>query len=366
MSRYLLVASLLAATLGPAAPAAAAEPCQRRAGEHQLARSSQAVVFERTAVPPHRKAWVQTITGCSRSTGRRRTITTFNKPTPVTQRQLAGLHLAGTRVAYVATLATKYQTGGTSVVADDAVHGGRHHDLSSGWPFDGDGLNGDLPSVPSWAVNANGDVAWIAIDPADATYGASPPSLILWHAGLGRRQIDAKADLRDLELVGSRLSWRHNGARRSLDIAAIPRSACKQKAAVGSLDVDLVWATACLRATGRSMTVSFPYSDPIDPVDINGPYILAKWVAKVHYGLTLIDLVNSHTTDYGPDNYSEPLSEAVVDAHGSVAWLSSGGNTLWVHDANGTRTVPGKGTDRLLREDSTVTWPGGPTVTLSP
>jgi hypothetical protein len=183
---------------------------------------------------------------------------------------------------------------------------------------------------------------------------------VLWRSSLGRRQIDAKADLRDLKLAGSRLHWRHNGAQRTLDIAAIPRSACKEKATIGTLDVDLVWATACWRATGKSVAVNLPYGDPIAPVDINGPYILVHWVTQVHSGSTMIDVVNGRTT-----NYDESSSEVVIDAHGSMAWLFNG-DTLWVRDANGTRTVPGKGTGRLLREGSTVTWPGGPTVTLSP
>jgi hypothetical protein len=63
MSRYLLIVTLLAATLGPVASAGAAEPCRRQPGEHQLARSAQAVVFERTAKSSQSYP-MQTITGC--------------------------------------------------------------------------------------------------------------------------------------------------------------------------------------------------------------------------------------------------------------------------------------------------------------
>lgn len=364
MSRHLLVVMLLAATLGPAASsAAAAEHCQRRAGEHQLARAAQAIVFERT-VKSSQSYPVQTITGCSRRSGHRRVIDVLQRRSDDDPTKLVGLRLAGTRVAYVRGIAPPDGYERMTVIADDAIHGGRRHDLGGGWPFGRASYNDPLTYVKSWAINADGDVAWIAVDAPDPTYGAAPPSLVLWHAGLGRRQLDAKANLRDVKLVGSLLSWRHNEAQRSLDITAIPRSACKEKATIGTLDVDLDGATACLRATGRSMTTSFPYGGPISPVDINGPYILAKWIGKVNNGLTQIDLVNNRTIGHGRYDYSEPLHEAVVDAHGSVAWLSS--NELWVHDADGTRTVPGKGTSGLLREGSTVTWPGGPVVTLSP
>jgi hypothetical protein len=364
MSRHLLIATLLAATLGPVASATAAEHCRHRPGEHQLARSAQAVVFERT-MKSSQNYPVQTITGCSRRSGRRRVIDVLQRRSDDDPTKLVGLRLAGTRVAYVRGVAAPSENKRMTVMADDAIHGGRRHDLGGSWPFDGARRSGELAQVKSWAVNASGDVVWIAVAALDSSYGASPPTLVLWHAGLGRREIDAKADLRNLKLADRMLSWQHNGARRSLDIAAIPRSACIEKATVGTLDVDLDGTTACLRATGKAMNADLPDQNPIDPVDINGPYILSTWVAKTHYGLGLINLVNDSTTTYGTTTYGEYLYEAIVDPHGSVAWLS-GGNELWVHDANGTRTVPGRGTDGLLREGSTVTWPGGPVVTLSP
>jgi hypothetical protein len=364
MSRHLLIVTLVAATLGPAGSSAAAEHCRHRPGEHELARSAPAAVFERT-VASGQNYPVQTITGCSRHSGRRRVIDVLQRRSGDDPTKLVGLRLTGTRVAYVRGVAAPTERRRMTIIADDALHGGRRHDLGGSWPFGGTRPNGQPARVASWAVNADGDVAWIAVNPLDPTYGAGPPSLFLWHAGFGRRQIDAKADLRDLKLAGSVLSWQHNGERRSLNIAATPRSACKERATIGTLDVDLDTTSACVRATGRSMQVRLADGARIDPVDINGPYILTQWAAKVHYGLTLIDLVNHRTTDYGPYDYSEHLYEAVVDAHGSVAWLS-GGDTLWVHDADGTRAVPGRGTGGLLREGSTVTWPGGPVVTLNP
>ena len=356
MRRHLLFASLLAAALGPAASSAAAAHCQPRSGEHTLARSAQAVVLTRTAAVSGSHP-LQTITGCSRRSGHRRVIDVLQRQSDGDPTTLVGLRLAGTRVAYVRVIAPPYSSR-TALVADDAVHGGRRHDLSGSWPFDGGGYG--LPSVTSWAVNAAGDVAWIAAGALDPVYGTPPPSLILWHAGLGRRQVDAKADLRGVNLAGSVLSWRHNGASRRLDIAAIPRTACKGKWTTGTLDVDLSWATACLRATGQTVSVQLGYGDPIVPIDINGPYILTDWTLHTHYGSFLIDLANTTATAY-----DESPSEAVIDDHGSMAWVSDG--TLWVRDGNGTRTIPGKGTDGLMRDGSTVTWTGGgPTVTLSP
>jgi hypothetical protein len=360
MKRHLLVATLLMTILGPAASSADAAHCRPRPGEHQLARSAQAVVVERTTAISQNYP-VQTITGCSRRSGRRRVIDVLQRRSDDDPTKLVGLRLAGTRVAYVRGVAPPVGYQRTTIIADDAVHGGRRHDLGGSWPFDGRGYGDSMPYIASWAVNAHGDIAWIAGAPVDPVHGAPPPSLVLWHAGLGRRLIDAKADLHNVKLAGSALSWGHNGARRSLDIAAIRHTHCAGSWATGTLDVDLDDRHVCRRATGRTMSVYLgPGGDPIVPIDINGLYILTGWSFRGHVASVLIDLVSATTTEF--DTVS---SNTVLDAHGSMAWVSDG-DTLWVRDANGTRTVPGKGTGGLLREGSTVTWPGGPTVTLSP
>ena len=49
------------------------------------------------------------------------------------------------------------------------------------------------------------------------------------------------------------------------------------------------------------------------PVDIDGPYVLVNWVAKLNSGSTVIALVNGTSTDH------DYVSGAVVDAHGSLA-----------------------------------------------
>jgi len=303
---------------------------------------------------------LQLIAGCSRHSGRRRVIDALQRRADDDPTRLVGLRLAGTRVAYVRGTADSNVDRRITVIADDAVHGGRRHDLGAeGWPFDGGAGQAAIGSVPEWTLNADGDVAWIAAGPPDRDYGMPAPSLLLWHAGLGVRQVDAKAGLRGLTLAGHVLSWRRNGAPRTLDLAAIPRSACAGTWPTGTLDVDLRGPVACLRATGRAMTVPLPYGGPIVPVDINGPYILVNWIKGGHSSSLLVDLVNGTA-----QGYVDVLRDAVVDAHGSMAWLV--GSTLWVLDAGGLRTIPGRGTDGLTRDGSTVTWPGGPTVTLDP
>jgi hypothetical protein len=357
MRRHLLATLLLAAALGPATSSAAAAHCQPRAGEHQLARSAQAVVLTHT-VAVSQSHPLQTLIGCSWSSGRRRVIDVFHRRDDDDPTRLVGLRLAGTRVAYVSVVATPTETGRTALIAEDAVHGGRRHDLGGSWPFTGYWLYGRPSLVVAWAVNADGDVAWIENGPVDEVYGTPAPSLVLWHAGLGRRQVDAKAGLSGLRLARHVLSWRRNGAPRTLDIAAIPRSACVGTWAIGTLDVDLNGDAACQRSTGR--TTHLPYEGSIIPIDINDPYILVAAGHNAHTASELLDLDDATSTFY-----EFVPSNAVVDARGSLAWVT-GDNTLWVHDANGTRTIPGLGTGGLTRDGSTVTWPGGPTVTLNP
>jgi hypothetical protein len=359
MRRHLLLAPLLATALGPAASSATAAHCQPRAGEHQLARSAQAVVLSRTVAVSGSRP-LQTITGCARRSGHRRLIDVLQRRDDVDPTALVGLRLAGTRVAYVRGVSDTSSGQRTTIIADDAVHGGRWHDLGGSWPFGGFASDGHLPAVTAWAVNADGDVAWITSDPTEPVYETPPPSLVLWHPGLGRRQIDAKADLDGLGLAGHVLSWERDGAPRRLDIAAIPRSACVGTWATGTLDVDLNGPYACQRSTGRVTRLHLPYDgDPIVPVDVNGPYVLVMWTHTGHSGSKLIDVDHATITDY-----EFAAANAVVDANGSLAWVDDG--ALWVHDADGTRTVPGQGAGGLTRDGPTVTWPGGPTVTLSP
>jgi hypothetical protein len=374
--KRLLALSLLAAA-GVAAttsPASAAEHCRPGAGEHQLARSAQAVVLERV-VKRSGSFPRQTIVGCSRRSGHRRTLDTLQRNVARDPTRLIGLRLAGTRVAYLRVLADVGEPR-TVLIADDALHGGRRHDLSGGWPF------GSVPyaqgfSVSSWAVDAQGDVAWIT----DET--ATGQALGVWRAGLGRRQVDAHAGLGDLALHDGVLRWRRDGAPRVVDLTALPPSRCGAlRATVGTLEVDLVRTlhdnglTACLRSTGRTVTIPDLESAP-EVADVSGPYIVLYWMHAELTFTTLVDLEHGTWTD-------KPGGDPgmVVDEHGSRAWLSGGqwvidGQAkvwypagLWVDDAAGPHKVadldPTTPAGPLLRDGSTVTRRGGPTVTLNP
>jgi hypothetical protein len=371
-----LVAFLAATTLGTAsAPtatasaAATAGHCRPRAGEHQLARSAQAIVFERMT---HRSRPfpTQTISGCSRRSGKRRTIDTLQRRGLDDRTKLIGLRLAGTRIAYVMVLG-----GHTTIVADDALHGGRRHDLGAAWAF-GDYLT---DRVRSWSVDAEGDVAWIASgqedDANELAARAARQSLVVWRPGLGLRQVDARAVLDGLRLRDGELGWRRDATRRAVDLAAVPRSACRPGARAGTLAVDFYGLdSVCLRATGRTVPLRYgTYGGPY-LTDANGSRLVYRWSTHAN-GAYVVDLTTGDVIDIDPTpgDPVEPVDlpfgnvpDAVVDDDGSVAWLDTHG-ALWVRDAGGTRAVPGQGAGPLLRDGSTVTWSGGgPTATLAP
>ncbi len=342
-----LAAALLAAALGPAASLAAAAHCRPHPGEHQLARSAQAVVLATGRAP-------QTITGCSRRSGTRRRIAVLERARAGERLRLVGLHLAGTRVAYVAVRQESYDDHlGMVVTADDAIHGGRRHAVASYDP--------DSTIMPWWAVDADGDVAWLV---EDRTTGWS---LAAWRPGLGTHQIDARAATLDApRLSGGVLTWRRDGAARSLGLAGIPRSACRLSLApysYATLDVELDFSRACLRATGQTVGLPFASDGSFTLLDANGPYLVVNWVVKVHSGSYLLDVATGAVTDL--NHAFVQARDAVVDDHGSVAWTM--GDGLHVRDAHGERVVPGAGSGPLVRDGSTVTWTGGgPTVTLAP
>jgi hypothetical protein len=345
-------------------PAVAAERCHPRGGERRLARSAQAVVLERI-VKQSQHYPLQTIIGCSRRSGKRRTIDTLQRRNVVDGIKLIGLRLAGTRIAY----AMDPGTGMSTIIAEDALHGGRRHDLGvGGWPF---GIQDRGPGVQiaDWAIDAQGDVAWLTAE--GAPFGQGVQALGVWHRGLGRRQVDSHALLTDVSLRDGQLRWRRNGAPRSVNLASVPPSRCGASATIGGTlqvdlvhDIDLVTGsyegtlTACLRATGKTVT---SYFDVADIVDVNGPYVLVDWEWHGSSLTWLADLTTGAITET-----RRGVDSGVVDDHGSIAWLSDG---LWVRDAGGTRKVADDltGTGSLLRDGSTVTVSnGGPSVTLNP
>jgi hypothetical protein len=350
----LLAVLLAAVTLGVAAsPASAADHCRPRPGEHQLARSAQAVVFDRT-IRQSQHFPLQTITGCSRRSGKRRTIDTLQRQSVDDPTKLVGLRLAATRVAYV--IASRW---GATPISDDALHGGRRHGLLDAWPFD----TGGTPRVLSWAVDAEGDVALILR--GDAPAGVT--ELVVWRRGLGTRLVDARATITGVRLHGRTLTWRRNGVSHVLDLTRITRSACGHGVGAGTLTVDVSYfAGLCLRSSGALQEE--PWMTVI--VDANGPYVIFRWATRSPSGTTLVDLAGDRSTNI---NYRAPFlpespgpeTDAVVTDHGLPAWIADG--RLWVRDAAGTRAIPGTGTGPLLRDGDTVTWSGGgPTVTLMP
>lgn len=359
----LLLAALLAAVAVTPAGAAQPDRCRPRPGEHTLARSPQATVLARLAkdAHPHPR---QTLTGCSARSGKRRVIAvierghttaTLNQP-----RTLVGLRLAGTRVAYLA----RRGDDTLALIADDALHGGRRHDLSAGgWPFGAGTASRVLGAA--WAVDASGAVAWIT------TTAPGEQQLGVWRAGLGRRLVDSHALLTDLSLSGGVLRWRRGPAARSVDLAHVAPSRCDgPRATTGTLDVDLVLPAAegpiaaCLRATGVAVS-TFPFELPPRVSDVNGPYVVLTYTHKELSLATVLDLVHGTSSE----QLRGPTSTTVVGAHGSLAWTTSDG--LWVRDAGGTRKAADRGAGPpyapLYRDGDTVTWTGGgPTVTLNP
>jgi hypothetical protein len=353
-----LLATALSAAATPAAFAGSADRCRPRAGEDLLARSGTAAVFARLS-ESH-----QTITGCSRRTGRRRTIDRLERDG---ENALVGLRLAGTRVAYVRWSDDRDRTDSRLLLTtDDALHGGRRHVLAYGAPYlPPDGL--------PWTVDADGDVAWLARVRYDTGRGASSarPVLVAWRPRSGQRQIDARANLSAPRLTGGVLRWRRNGRPRSLDLTTIAHSSCRFDATAGTLAIDMIATNSvCLRATGG--TVDLPFSSyGVDLLDANGPYVVLGWIVHTHEGAYVYDAMAETLTPIDPtpadadDLPYGPIDDAVVTDHGSIAWIVADG--LWVRDAAGTRRVPGTGTGPLLRDGSTVTWSGGgPTVTLNP
>jgi hypothetical protein len=372
MNRLLATLPLAAAlVIAVASPASAADSCRPRPGEHQLARSAQAVVLAQV-VRQSQHFPVQTIIGCSRRSGKRRTIDTLHRRTTDDPTRLVGLRLAGTRVAYVMT--TKDEP---TIIAEDAIHGGRRHDVGA-LSLSSDIDPTRITSPLSWAVDAQGDVAWISGAEPTAPSAFARPTLGIWRAGLGRRGVDSHAALDGLTLRDGKVGWRRNGTPHTVDLTAVAPSRCgPQQVLAGTLEVDLAQTvdhvpTACLRSTGTTVPITPLY--PYAILDINGPYVLAGWYHVSWEGVVVVDLLRGTATAADPfDPYHYPPTDdtvsqnAVITDHGSIAWLRDSG--LWVRDGAGTRKVAeaGAGTGPLYRDGSTVTWSGGgPTVTLNP
>jgi hypothetical protein len=352
---------LLAVALAAPASASAADRCRARSGEQVLARSGEAVVLQKI-VNWSQHFPLQTVTGCSRRSGKRRVLDIIQRRTPDDQTKLIGVKLAGTRVAYA-----MMRGGALTLIVEDAVHGGRRHDLGidgiEAWPF----WTQDTFDL-AWAVDTQGNVAWLETTRLLGR-GAYPPQFLgVWRAGLGRRLVDSHAFLSGVTLRDGVLRWLRNGRRRQVDLTSMPASHCGALNAVtGTLDIDLVWDqradafTACLRKTGATVAGRRPF---FAVADANGPYLLLAWAHACCSYVTVVDLVRGTIEDLGG-------SDAVVGELGSLAWKGDGG--LWVRDAAGIRKIadyvddPDANATHLQRDGSTITWPGvGVTVTLNP
>lgn len=357
------LAALLVVASSASAASAATDRCRPKPGEQALARSAEAVVLQKI-VKRSQRFPLQTITGCSRRSGKRRVLEVLQRRTADDETKLLGVKLAGTRVAYA--MVREVEGAQTALIADDAVHGGRRHDLSiGGWPF-GTGIS--FTWHVEWAVDAQGDVAWITTDSQPSGKSAPSQALGVWRAGLGRRQVESHAALSRVTLRDGVLRWLRGGTPRVVELASVPATRCSgKKATVGTLDVDVVGLgdggilTACARATGKTASADLEFAAI---ADANGPYVLVAWAHVENY-VTIFNLVDGTT-----ETIRDVGMDATIDERGSLAWVGDG---LWVRDAAGTRKVAESPQDLnviegpLQREGSTVTWPGtGVTVTLNP
>jgi hypothetical protein len=358
MPRALIVALL--ALLALPAGAAAADRCPHRPGERVLARSAQAVVTERHRMitldgTPYED--VQTVLGCSRRTGARRVVSRLSEFHTDANR-VTRLKLAGTAIAYQRFNAYKDFSADT-VLADDAVHGGRHRELSEAvaWPYPAE--KGTL----AFAVAADGTVAWVA-----RSVGRDD-QLLVWDAASGLRRRDVGFDLAGpLVLAAGSVRWLHDGRERDAPTALPPTRCAGRAAREGTTEVDLTLdadrLTACLRATGASLTVDGNYRSLVPTVDVAGPYV----ALSDHGAVRRLDLATS-SIETIPVRGS---ALARVDEAGSLAWYDNQDTApllaqLWIRDADGLRAVGDPvGAYAALGRDGATVRHGEMQVTLNP
>ena len=361
MPRALMLA-LLVLLAAPATGGAAAR-CAPRHGERTLARSAEATVLQRyrdVTYDGTLYSTVQTILGCSRSTGRRRVITRKEVLDTTPGEAVDGVRLAGTRVAYVASFGSKDGSHATGLVADDAVHRGRRHDLTQlgRFPFANPGQG-----IAAWAVGRDGTVAWVARGDGDQLVVWRPSDDLL-------RRFDVGFDLGGpVTLTGGTVRWRHAGADRVAPLTPPPSRCGGAPARAGTPEVDLTITgatlTACLRATGQTLTVAGHYASYAMLVDVAGPYVALSGQGAI----ARLDLTAGGVAETIP---ARGMAYARVDAAGSLAWVDqpdAHSTALWVRDAAGTRQIGGPvplDYRRLARDGAVVRDGLGTFVTLAP
>jgi hypothetical protein len=304
LSFSLFAAVVLVVLLVPSRPASAAGRCAPRAHERVVVRSSAATVTLRRS---------RVLVGCSNASGRRRTIDRLPDNEDIVFEQI---RLHGTWIAYVIT-DIRGVDGGQRLFRSDAVRSGRR-----------EVLDGNLASHV--VIGAGGVVAWV---------GSGSPAQVLQVSRPGAETIQADAGfvLTRVRLDGHRLSWRHDGAGRSADLAAPDRCGGGFGNLVLAVQVDSAPAsvTACVRATGRRTT--WPSAAPLS-VAANG-----GWIAMVDAagtGIVRADLITG-TAETVPADRVDGLA---ISASGRLAWTQPADpathrQPVLVHDANGTRTL---------------------------
>jgi hypothetical protein len=335
LAPLLLIATVFAvfgASMPAAASAAAARRCLPVRGERTAAQSTSATLLLRGK---------RVLIGCSRQTGRRRVVESIEPGDPST---LQEVHLAGTRAAYV--ILNPDRNGAIErLFRNDAVHSRRRTLLRTGFFSD-------------VAIGPHDVVAYV-------TYGAATYQLRLTGPGAGDVLVDRGAKLGGVSFsAGGRLSWQHGTTPLSTPVQLGDR--CSP----GNAGLDTIVlavtrtptsATACLRATGASSTLT---ADAITDVYADGTWLAA---ATGDGRVLTVDAQSGATGTVA----AAAVTAVAVDAAGSVGWASRLDPTqavaqIWVSDTTGSRLVdPAANDDAIDFDGSTLIWPNRST-TLAP
>jgi hypothetical protein len=334
-----LIAAAVLAAAGPASAATAKrDRCAPHKGERVLKRSASAVVLGNL---PYASAG--RVVGCSRASGRRRTIAGAK------DMLLARVLLTGTRVALVQYGSDRSGENSAVIVADDALHGGRRALVGRR-----DEAGAPTITFPTVVLAADGRIAWL--EPRFAT-----TTLRAWRPGDTVRTLDEGIVLSRVAFGSGTLTWNHGGAPRSAPTAPADRCALSGLAG-GDAELDLLatpgGTTACSRATG--VAAALPGANPAR-VALDHDWA-AAWAGDSI-------LVANPTTSAGrtipaggpSNNLALAAGTVALDAGGSVAWITatpSAFSTVYVDDGGGTRVVwDGQASiDAIQHDGSTALW----------
>lgn len=338
--RIILLGFAAAALVAESAAArtASTSTCRAKKGEDVVARSQRAVVLVRERQDEDGDQ--ATLIGCSQRSNHRRIIMTAR----YWYLKVRSVQITGTTVAYL-VLRGDRETVVATLYRDDALHSGARRALSSG-------------SFDEMQLGPNGTVAAIK------SRGSGGQALIIWgRAGAVARVVDGGLGLRRLRFTGSRLSWIHATARKSMT------TTLRDKCTAGQWGTDLVditttadTVTACWRASGMARSVS---GLAVNGVDTSGP-----WVAISTQDGTIIR--RNVVTGDADTIAALGVSGVAVNAQGSVAWTAPtpgglGGTDVWAHDRGGTRLLATRtDTIEIGFDGATVIWSGRKGARLTP